>query len=1059
MADNKIYWSGLEELDRTPEFERIESQEFPAERPADEFLADDRLQRANTGRRDFLKFMGFSVTAATLAACETPVVKSIPYTNKPEEITPGVANYYASTYYDGHDFVNVLVKTREGRPIFVKSNTETGFGRVNARVNASVLGLYDSARLQAPHLNGEATTWSALDAAARKGLAGAGRKVVLTGTVMSPSMKRAIAALEAGSGVEHVQCDAVSYSATTEAMEADYGRRVFPSYQFGNAQAVVSLNADFLGTWGDNVWYTAEWAKTRRPEDGAMSRLHAFESIMSLTGSNADSRTRVKPSEQGRVAAALLRELSGQGAAVNLDETVMASVKAAAADLKKAGSKGLVVAGDNDLSTQRIVSAINRTLGAVGTTVELHENPSLYQGDDKAFAQLVSDMKAGKVAALIVDGVNPSYHAADAAAFNAGLEKVGFSVSTALFADETASRCTAMAPAHHWLEGWNDLQIDPNRIDLVQPAIQPLYDTRHPAESCMAWAGQPVDGYTLLRQTHSAAYTAEAMYTDQNWNTGVHNGFLAVTVPEEAPAVFTGADLGGALRDVAARKGGAFELDVYRKVAIGDGQQAGNPMLQETPDPITKTTWDNYVTMARVDMEAMGLNTYIAQEEPASVVKVTVGAQVLELPAFPQPGQTPGTVGIALGYGRGAGNEAIGKAAYQVGEGGDHLADAEGNLVPIGKNAFGLAPVVEGVPSRAAYDVSVEATGETYPLACTQIQHTYMGRDSVVKETSFDDYLAEAGVKRGDASWNKTIGLNVHDDINGDGEINALDKKAAGEFDMWHEHAVDGVGHRWGMAIDLTSCIGCSACVTACHIENNVPVVGKDEVRRHRDMHWMRIDRFYASDWNMERGEAEGVGVISTYGKMEEPGANPQTVHMPMMCQHCNHAPCETVCPVAATTHSNEGVNQMTYNRCIGTRYCANNCPFKVRRFNWFHYPGYDKFQNFNPAQDAIQRMVLNPDVVVRSRGVMEKCSLCVQRTQGAKLEAKKAGTPLEDGSAITACAEACPTNAITFGDLNDNASEVRATYDNNRTYHALEEVGIQPNVAYLTKVRNTPKA
>ena len=394
-----------------------------------------------------------------------------------------------------------------------------------------------------------------------------------------------------------------------------------------------------------------------------------------------------------------------------------------------------------------------------------------------------------------------------------------------------------------------------------------------------------------------------------------------------------------------------------------------------------------------------------------------------------------------------------------MGAGGEHIADENGALVPIGRNAFGLAGTVDGHPANAAYDVSIAPTGDTHFLACTQLHHTYMGRNSVVKETTLDGYLAESGAKRGEASWNRVIGLNVHDDVNGDGQINALDKKATGEFDLWHEHAVDGVGHRWGMAIDLTSCIGCSACVTACHIENNVPVVGKDEVLRHRDMHWMRIDRYYASDWDKERGAEEGLGVISTYAKMEEPGANPQTVHMPMMCQHCNHAPCETVCPVAATTHSNEGVNQMTYNRCIGTRYCANNCPFKVRRFNWFHYPGYNKFQNVNPAQDAIQRMVLNPDVVVRSRGVMEKCSLCVQRTQGAKLEAKKAGTPLEDGMAITACAEACPTNAITFGDLNDNSSEVRATYDNNRTYHALEEIGVQPNVAYLTKVRNTPNA
>ncbi len=1060
MADNKIYWSGLEELDRTPEFERIESQEFPAERPVDEFLSDDRLQRANTGRRDFLKFMGFSVTAATLAACETPVVKSIPYTNKPEEITPGVANYYASAHYDGHDFVNVLVKTREGRPIFVKSNTETGFGRVNAKVNASVLGLYDSARLQQPHLNGEATDWASLDAAVQAGLKAEGRKVLLTGTVMSPSAKRAIAAFTGTTGAEHIQCDAVSYSAAVEAMSVDYGRRVFPSYDFAQAETVVMLNADFLGTWGDHVWYTNEWSKGRRPENGGMSRLHAFESGMSLTGSNADRRTRVKPSEQGRVAAALLRELTGEGSAVQLDEAVMAAVKSAAADLKRSGAKGLLVAGDNDLATQRIASAVNRAIGAVGTTMKLNENAGLFQGDDKAFSTLVADMKAGQVSTLIVDGINPAYHSMEAEGFKAGLEKVGMSVSTALFADETASRCTAMAPNPHWLEGWNDLQIEADRVELVQPAIQALYNSRPMGESLLVWAGQGQDWYTYLRQTHSAGYTAAAMYTDQDWNTGVHNGFLAMAAGEQnqAPA-FSGADLQGALRSVASRKGGAFELDLYRKVTVGDGQQAGNPMLQETPDPITKTTWDNYVTMARPDMEAMGLNTYIAQEDPASMVKVTVGDKTMELPAFPQPGQTPGTLGIALGYGRGEGSEAIGKAAYQVGEGGDHLADVNGNLVPIGKNAFSLVSGMDGIPSRVAYDVSIEATGETYPLACTQIQHTYMGRDSVVKETSLESFLAEKSVKRGDASWNKTMGLNVHDDINGDGEINALDKKAAGEFDLWHDHPVEGIGHRWGMAIDLTSCIGCSACVTACHIENNVPVVGKDEVRRHRDMHWMRIDRFYASDWDMERGEAEGVGVISTYGKMEEPGANPQTVHMPMMCQHCNHAPCETVCPVAATTHSNEGVNQMTYNRCIGTRYCANNCPFKVRRFNWFHYPGYDKFQNFNPAQDAIQRMVLNPDVVVRSRGVMEKCSLCVQRTQSAKLEAKKAGAPMVDGSAITACAEACPTNAITFGDLNDTSSEVRSTYDNNRTYHALEEVGVQPNVAYLTKVRNTPNS
>jgi molybdopterin-containing oxidoreductase family iron-sulfur binding subunit len=299
-------------------------------------------------------------------------------------------------------------------------------------------------------------------------------------------------------------------------------------------------------------------------------------------------------------------------------------------------------------------------------------------------------------------------------------------------------------------------------------------------------------------------------------------------------------------------------------------------------------------------------------------------------------------------------------------------------------------------------------------------------------------------------------GLVVHEDVNGDGEIDARDKKEVKAFDLWHEHPVENIGHRWGMSIDLNSCIGCGACVTSCHLENNVPVVGKDEVRRARDMHWMRIDRYFSSDMSMEKGEEEGLGTIETYGLMEKPEDNPQTVHMPMMCQHCNHAPCETVCPVAATTHSNEGLNQMTYNRCIGTRYCANNCPYKVRRFNWFNYQAYKKFQNSNPAQDSLTRMVLNPDVTVRSRGVMEKCSMCVQRIQAGKLTAKKEGRPVQDGEIVTACADACPTNAITFGDLNDKASANRKKSQNVRSYNAIEEVGAQPNIYYMTKVRNT---
>jgi MoCo/4Fe-4S cofactor protein with predicted Tat translocation signal len=1050
MANTKRYWSGLDELHETEAFKTIQENEFPGAQSVDEFLTDERLESTHTGRRDFLKFMGFSLTAATLAACETPVVKSIPYTNKPSEVTPGVANHYASTYYDGQDFVNVLVKTREGRPIFIKSNSQTGVGRVNARVNASVLSLYDGARLTGPMTGGSSSDWATVDQQVSVAMQGAGRKVLLTNTVMSPSLKRAIEA----AGMEHVQYDAIDYSAFVQASEADFGVKAFPSYKFDEATAVVSIGADFLGTFGDSVYYAENWAKNRNPETGKMSRLHAFETNMSLTGSNADYRAMVKPSEHGKVATALLKAVTGQGQAGALAEGVESAVARAAADLKKAGSKGLVLAGSNDVDVQRVVNAINNALGALGTTVK-YENMGLFQGSTAAISALTADMEAGKVETLVIADCNPAYDAPNAAEFIDALARVKTTVSTAMFADETASRCNIIAPTHHWLESWGDLQIEASRIDLVQPTISPLHATRGWGESLLTWSGNATDWYTFVRQTHAAGYTAEAMYTDSDWNKAVHNGFIGLDAGETSTPTYQGTGIAAAVTRLNSRSGGAFELALYQKTTMGAGQHTANPMLQETPDPLTKVTWDNYVTMSHADVAAMGLNGFIGQEKPASTVNVTVGVSTMELPVFPMPGQAPGTIGIALGYGRGANGENIGKAAFQTGENGSFLTDAEGNLVPVGKNVYPWINRSNGTSDYHQYDVSVAATGNTYPLACTQIQNTFMGRDSIVKETDFTSFFAERGAAKGEASWNKVIKLAVHEDVNGDGTINAQDAKPTEAFDLWHEHAVENVGHRWGMTIDLTTCTGCSACVTACHIENNVPVVGKDEVRRHRDMHWMRIDRFFASDYSLERGEEEGVGVISSYRKMEDPSANPQTVHMPMMCQHCNHAPCETVCPVAATTHSNEGLNQMTYNRCIGTRYCANNCPYKVRRFNWFNYPGYKKFANFNPAQDSLMRMVLNPDVTVRSRGVMEKCSMCVQRLQAGKLEAKKAGAPLQDGSVVTACAEACPTHAITFGDLNDTNSAARATSETNRAYHALEEIGVKPNIFYMTKVRN----
>ena len=586
MANTKRYWTGLDDLHQTEAFQTLQGQEFPQHEGVDEMLGNENLTSATTGRRDFLKFMGFSLAAATLAACETPVVKSIPYVNKPEGLTPGVANHYASTYYNGHDYMNVLVKTREGRPIFIKSNTATGVGRANVRVNASVMGLYDSARLQGPHLSGAGSTWEALDAEVAKGFAGAGRKVVLTNTVLSPSLQRSIDAFCEARGAEHIQVDAVSHSALRNAAKQHTGVDGIPAFDFAAAKAVVTVGADFLGTWGDAVYYAPEWAKSRRPENGEMSKLHAFETTMSLTGSNADTRTMVKPSEQGKVLAALHGIITGTGNASGLSEGVATAVQAAAADLKKAGSSGLVVAGSNDLDAQLVAAAINTALGADGTTVK-YTGDRLFAGDDAAFAQLVTDMNAGRVSALIMHGTNPAYHAADKETFRAGLGKVKFSVSTSGLADESASRCTAMAPDHHWLENWMDLRIGGTRVDLAQPTIQPLFDTRAAGESFMAWAGQPMAWYDVIRKTHSAGYTSDAMYNDAAWNGSLHDGFYMTgeDMPASAPALV--ADASASVRRLNAAKGGAMELALYQKQAIGSGDQAGNPMLQETPDPIS----------------------------------------------------------------------------------------------------------------------------------------------------------------------------------------------------------------------------------------------------------------------------------------------------------------------------------------------------------------------------------------------------------------------------------------------------------------------------------------
>ena len=485
-----------------------------------------------------------------------------------------------------------------------------------------------------------------------------------------------------------------------------------------------------------------------------------------------------------------------------------------------------------------------------------------------------------------------------------------------------------------------------------------------------------------------------------------------------------------------------LELVTYQKTAIGDGNQASNPWLQEMPDPISKVTWDNYITMNPVEMTAAGYATTFDQENGLSMATISANGVKYTLPVYPSPGQALGTVGVDLGYGRGGNGEKIGKAAYQTKEYGGHILNEKGNPKPIGENAFKMLSAVSKEFTYANSGKIAKVDGE-YIIAATQIHHTVMARHSIVRETTKSIYDSQDK-----ETYNPTHTLQTID------EHGHHVEKPVGEFDLWDEHPVENIGHRWAMSIDLNACFGCGACLIACQAENNVPVVGKDEVRRGREMHWLRLDRYYASDEEATVGTRKDKDTFS-YSKAEIAAANPKVVHMPMMCQHCNHAPCETVCPVAATTHSNEGLNQMTYNRCIGTRYCANNCPYKVRRFNWFNYPSYKKFTEINPAQDDLGRMVLNPDVTVRTRGVMEKCSMCVQNIQAGKLAAKKDGRPIVDGDVSSACSDSCPADAITFGDWNDIDSNIRKSSEDKRSYQALEEVGVKPNVWYKVKVRN----
>ena len=853
--------------------------------------------------------------------------------------------------------------------------------------------------------------------------------VLLTQTYASPSTSKLISEFKAKyRNVSHVVYDAISESFAADAYEAKYGRRGLANYDFSKAKTIVSIGADFLGDWQGGGFDSA-YAKGRVPKNGTMSRHIQFESNMSLSGANADKRVPLKPSQQKLALVRLYGKLTGSSVSVTLPPKIQAAVDSAAKEISKAGANAVVLSGIQDEKAQGLVLTINEFIKSKAfdpKTIILTR-----QGNDKAVSALVKEMNAGNVGAVIMAGVNPVYTLPNASAFLEGLKKTAVSVTFTMKNDETAAETQYVGAAPHYLESWGDLETKSGFYALMQPTIRPLFDTQQFQEALLVFNGSALNYHDYIK-----SYWTETILKEGVWNQALHDGVytgtaLATLDTATSKISKTTFSPAAAISTLSSVKSSDFELTLYPKTGMGDGQQANNPWLQEFPDPLTRTTWDNYLTVSEYDAKNLGLyldpsNFFNQSSHDATgglngtYANITVDGVTVKAPVIIQPGQARGSVGLSFGYGRTNGL----KAEMQTGV----------NAYPLYKDF------------NATQAVSIVAAGGKHEFASVQLHNTLMGRGDIIKETTLEVFNT-----RDSEHWNPTpvVSLN-HQET----------PVSSPDVDLWDEFD-RSIGHHFNLSIDLNSCTGCGACVIACHAENNVPVVGKEEIRRSRDMHWLRIDRYYSSDEtfagdNNTKNDINGLGSsLSTFGEMEFPSENPQVAFQPIMCQHCNHAPCETVCPVAASSHGRQGQNHMAYNRCVGTRYCANNCPYKVRRFNWFLYNGNDEFDYY--MNNDLGRMVINPDVTVRSRGVMEKCSFCIQTTQAVILKAKREGRPVAAGEFNDACAcsAACSSGAMRFGDINEKDSPISKLVEDDRAYYLLEHVGTKPNVVYQVKVRN----
>lgn len=954
-------------------------------------------------RRTFLQAAGFTIAAAAAGCSRPPERSRVTHLVQPEGASPGERLQYATTCPGCSAGCGVLASVRDGRPVKLEGlpGHPVSQGGLCAAGQASVLGLYDSKRVRQPRLDGKPVSWDRIDARLKTEFAAArGAARMLTGTdaAASPTTRTMIARFLSGfADSRHDVYDVLSASAIADAHRATHGARVIPRFRFDRADVVVAFEADFLGTWISPVEFAAAYTRQR-------PRLHVqVESRMTLTGSKADRRIVIAPGDLGPAVAALVARLAskaGQGDAV--PEVLPTGLTAETMDwlaesLWRARGRALVACGSENVPLQRLVSFANELLQAYGSTLDVTRPSRQRLGDDASIARLTRELATGAVSVLVTSGVNPIHELPEGSQWAELLSQVPVWVAVAERVDETAALARYLCPSPHPFESWGDYEPIAGTVCLRQPTTVAVGDTRSLDASLAAWSGAPLAAEELLRaHWRSAVFDAstDGPSFEAFWDRSLREGWTRRSNPRDATLHFDVSQVPSSV-PATSRALGTLVLIGYPTVALLDGRQAFNPWLLELPDPVTKVTWESGASVSPATARVMGVSdgdlVRIAparEGEWASIAKAD--DPTVEVPIVVQPGQHDDVIAVPIGFGQRVTQRFAGIGPRWLGADALDRACVGANIAPL----LARARPGEGV-------------------APTPVRVTVVGRRRELARTQDHSWLQESGT---DAWGTEASGALIRFAEAGTAHGTTQSETKRDDTDLWPDERQPS-GPRWGMAIDLDACTGCSACVVACQVENNTPVVGRDEVRRHREMHWLRIDRYYLDG-------PSGVAVA----------------HQPMTCHQCGHAPCETVCPVLATTRSSDGLNQQVYSRCVGTRYCMNNCPFKVRRFNWFDYANNERMEN----------LVLNPDVTVRSRGVAEKCTFCVQRIQEARLAARLRGEEPADGDIVPACAQTCAASAITFGDLNDPLSRVRARAGDGRAYTLLEGLNLQPAITYL---------